>query len=318
MHALFCAYNTELFDETDSMIEDILEILPSEKPGNRIRYDLSSRQEQPGNEEELISLEAGQEESETADLDPAVEEGLKIMYELDFNALRKKYDKKSVFSILSDSDKVLLSYLLFLEFENEYSFILTTNRIKFKSEYTGSRMEDYKTVIQELYNSMRKPRQAFTLYHEAFIDYNKMRNEKPITSDQYINYSKRVDEFTKKKDLAGSNAKGAIKSFMEKTARELDVLVKDMDYRQMYIANPQDEIEMNPEIEGEKKLHGLKIYEGIQIVRNYAAAFAYRLNPEGDLYGKQEYSENSSSVVSDDNIESTGKQSILDELDDII
>ena len=200
------------------------------------------------------------------------------MYRLDFSILRKIYDKKGEFNILSDNDKILLTYLLYLEFEGEYSFILTTNRIKYKTDYAGRGFVDYKIHMQELFNTMRKVQQAFIEYHESFLNYNKVREQKPISNDQYITYSKRVDDLARKKDIAGNNSRAMIKSFMEKTTRELDTLCKDMDDRQMYVANPQDVIEISPEIEGVKKLHGFKVFEAIRTVRDYAAAFAYRLD----------------------------------------
>ncbi len=321
LHTLFCKYNSVLFEETDPRIDEILEILPSEKPGNRIRYDLSRKKSL---EEEETELPAVNEDPKKPDIDPSVTEGLRNMYKLDFNILRKNYDKKGVYSILSDNDKVLLTYLLYLEFENEYSFILTTNRIKYKTEYLGTGAVDYKMQMQELFNNMRKVETAFSAYHNEFINFDKVKSQKPINNDQYISYSKRVDELSSKKDIAGSNAKMVIKTFMEKTAAELDVLSKDMDDKQMHVANPQDVIDMNPEIEGNKKIHGMKVFEAIKVVRNYAAAFAYRLGPDGDLYGKQEYSENKSAQKGSDKLTESPSpalsqsNSILDELDDII
>ena len=249
---------------------------------------------QQESEDEIRDVIKTDEKSSEINIDPIVSEGLKNMYKLDFSVLRKKYDKAGIYEILRDNDKVLLAYLLYLEFDNEYSMIFTTNRIKYHMEYLGSNMVDYRKNMQDLYNSMRKPQQAFNIYHESFINYTRLKNQKPVNNDQYINYSKQVDELIKKKDIAGSSARMIIKTFMEKTAAELDTLVRDMNERQMYISNPQDLIELNPEIEGEKKLHGFKIYEAIQIIMNFAAAFAYRLGPEGDLYGKLEYMEKES------------------------
>lgn len=323
LHTLFCQYNLTLFDDPDTRIDELLEIIPAERPGNRVRYDLSKIQEQP--EAELPDVIKADDKTPERNNDPAVAEGMKIMYKLDFSLLRKKYDKTGAYEILSDNDKVLLAYLLFLEFDNEYSMIFTTNRIKYNMEYLGSNMVDYRKNMQELYNSMRKSQQAFSLYHEAFINYSRLRNQKPLTNDQYINYSKQVDELVKKKDIAGSGARMVMKTFMEKTASELETLVRDMNERQMFVSNPQDIIELNPEIEGEKKLHGLKIYEAFQTVRNFAVAFAYRLSPDGDLYGKLEYKENESENKKPETtrpqapVRSIKKsQSILDELDDIL
>lgn len=321
LHTLFCQYNLTLFDDPDSRIDEILEIIPAERPGNRVRYDMSKARQDTDDLPEVIQQS---EKSQEADMDPMVSEGLKNMYKLDFSVLRKKYDKAGTYEILNDNDKVLLAYLLYLEFDNEYSMIFTTNRIKYSMEYLGSNMVDYRRNMQELYNSMRRSQQAFNLYHESFIDYSRLKNQKPLTNDQYINYSKQVDELIKKKDIAGSGARMVMKTFMEKTASELNTLVRDMNERQMYISNPQDIIELNPEIEGEKKLHGLKIYEAIQTVRNFAAAFAYRLGPDGDLYGKLEYKEQEPGEQMPQSTRTAQarpakkSQSILDELDDIL
>ena len=323
LHTLFCQFNLILFNDPDSRIDDLLEIIPAERPGNRVRYDMSRIQQE--SEEEIPDVTKPGENSSDINMDPILADELKNMYKLDFSVLRKKYDKAGTYEILGDNDKVLLAYLLYLEFDNEYSMIFTTNRIKFNMEYLGSNMVDYRKNMQDLYNSMRKPQQAFNIYHESFVNYSRLKNQKPVTNDQYINYSKQVDELIKKKDIAGSGARMVIKNFMEKTATELDTLVRDMNERQMYIGNPQDLIELNPEIEGEKKLHGFKIYEALQIVRNFAAAFAYRLGPDGDLYGKLEYKEKESGEPKTDNNlrpaqdRTTKKsQSILDELDDIL
>lgn len=323
LHTLYCQFNLTLFDDPDSRIDDMLEIIPAERPGNRVRYDLSKARQ---DSDEIPDVIQQTEKSSEAGMDPMVSEGLKNMYKLDFSVLRKKYDKPGTYEILSDIDKVLLAYLLYLEFDNEYSMIFTTNRIKYSMEYLGSNMVDYRRNMQELYNSMRRSQQAFNLYHESFIDYSRLKNQKPLTNDQYINYSKQVDELVKKKDIAGSTARMVMKTFMEKTTSELDTLVRDMNERQMYISNPQDIIELNPEIEGDKKLHGLKIYEAIQTVRDYAAAFAYRLGPDGDLYGKLEYKEQEpgENPIQEGSPRTAParpakkSQSILDELDDIL
>jgi hypothetical protein len=321
LHTLFCQYNLTLFNDPDSRIDDLLEIIPAERPGNRVRYDLSRIQQDKDSPE---AVRQDKEVSETG-IEPMVADGLKIMNKLDFSVLRKKYDKSETYEILEDNDKVFLAYLLYLEFDSEYAMILTTNKIKYNMEYSGSNMVDYRRNMQELYNSMRKPQQAFSIYHEAFINYSRLKKQKPLTQEHYINYSKQVDELIKKKDIVGSDARMAIRLFMEKTASELDTLVSDMNDRQMYINNPQDVIELNPEIEGEKKLHGLKIYQAIQTVRDFAAALAYRLGPDGDLYGRREYMEkepaDSQSESSPDSASGQAdetNQSILDELDDIL
>ena len=322
LHTLFCHYQGILFTESDKRIEYILGIPASEKPGNRIRKTESIT---------LLNEQETEQEAKTRDTDTSenphvsdsVKEGLKLMYKLDNKTLRGIYDKKNKFEYLSDSDKILLSYMLFLEFEKEYSFILTTNQIKFNIDFSVDEKKDYKGRLQDLFNRLNKCQEAFGSYYESYTNYIKVYNRKPLNNEQYITYSKRVDELSNKKKQAGSISRMTIRSFMENLASELGGLIEDMNGEQKFISNPQDILEFSYEIEGDKKLKNKKVFEAIEIIHNYASALAYRLSSEGDLSGKLEFDENEKvSDIKTDNYSETktpsGEGSIFDELDDII
>jgi hypothetical protein len=109
---------------------------------------------------------------------------------------------------------------------------------------------------------------------------------------------------------------------MEDLAAELSTLINDINSEQKFIANPQDILEFNLSIEGEKKLNKKKVYDAITTLYNFASAFSYRISSDGDLSGKLELTGNEKRV----NIESESppenpdesKKSILGELDDIV
>jgi len=322
LHTLFCQYYGILFDENDKRIEDLLSIAPAEKPEGRRRGARPSSPFSSGGYSEQEVTDAGNEEEETEDQeeDVTVKEGLKLMYGLDFNTLRKIYDKRNRFEQIYDNDKTFLAYLLFLEFENEYSVILTTNQIKYNIDFSSSTKVDYRESMQELFNRMRKCHEAFLSYYESYGSYCKIRNAKPISNEQYITYTKRLDEVTKRKNEIGTQCRYIIRVFMDNVAHVLSELVDDMNGRQFYINNPQDILELFYQIEGEKKLKDKKIYDSIQIAQRYAAAMAHRLSPGGDLTGTAEFSEDQAmvSAESSSDQDTAINKSILDELDDII
>jgi hypothetical protein len=321
LHTLFCHYQGILFTESDKRIEDILGIIQSEKPGNRIRRSesLSIQAEQDTESEQKTETK---ETSNNLLLSDPIREGLKIMYKLDNKTLRGVYDKKNKYEYLNDSDKVLLAYMLFLEFEKEYSFILTTNQIKYNIDFSAEGKKDYRTRLQDLFNRLNKCRDAFGSYYETYLEYIKVFNQKPINNDQYIAYSKRVDEIANKKKQAGSLVRMTIRSFMENLASELGGLIEDMNGEQKFISNPQDILEFSYEIEGDKKLKNRKIFEAVEIIYNYASAFVYRLSNDGDLSGKLEFDENDKKTetesVNSGIKKESGSESLFDELDDII
>jgi len=322
LHTLFCQYYGILFDENDKRIEDLLSIAPAEKPEGRRRGTRPSSSFSSGgySEDEETDVRSDEEEAEVQEEDVTVKEGLKLMYGLDFNTLKKIYDKKNRFDQIYDNDKTFLAYLLFLEFENEYSVILTTNQIKYNIDFSSSTKVDYRESMQELFNRMRKCHEAFLSYYESYGSYCKIRNAKPISNEQYITYTKRLDEVTKRKNDIGTQCRYIIRVFMDNVAHVLSELVDDMNGRQFYINNPQDILELFYQIEGEKKLKDKKIYDSIQIAQRFAAAMAHRLSPGGDLTGTTEFSDESAIASEGAQGEqvSEKRDSILDELDDII
>ncbi|PKL18395.1 MAG: hypothetical protein CVV49_05915 [Spirochaetae bacterium HGW-Spirochaetae-5] len=320
LHTIFCHYHGILFTETDKVIEEILSIYQSEKPGNRVRRDDSRSVQVDYAEEPDLQIDSEQPDEKVIEND-SVKEGLKLMYRLDINSLRSIYDKKGEFELLNNTDKVLLAYLLFLEFEKEYSFILTTNKIKYNIDFSTNVKIDYRIKMQDIFNQLKKCQDAFRSYYDTFIEYNKIFNQKPMNNNQYIAYSKRLDEIAKKKKQAGSMSRMVIKSLMDNLAAEFEVLIDDMNGRMKFISNPQDILEFSYEIEGEKKLKNKKIYEAIEIIYNYASALSHRISSEGDLSGKLEFDENEKQPENRDSGEpKTVKTegSIFDELDDII
>jgi len=320
LHTLFCHYQGILFAESEKAIEDILSIIQSEKPGNRVSIN-KSRPVMVENEIEQDQETISEQVSENLPVSDTVKQGLELMYSLDNKTLRSVYDKKGEYELLNNTDKVLLTYLLFMEFEKEYSFILTTNQIKYNVDFSSYEKVDYKSKMQDIYNNLNKCRDHFRSYYEAFLEFNKVVKEKPLNNDQYIAYSKRLDEVAKKMKNVGSMSRLVIKSFMDNLATELYNLLEDINGNQKYISNPQDKLEFSYGIEGDKKLNNKKIYEAIEMIYNYVSALSYRISPDGDLSGKLEFDENERQLeLEDSRQEKTDKpdESLFKELDDII
>jgi len=334
LHTLFCYYQGILYSETDKEIENILSISKNEKPGTRVKQDLKPAMQAQKESEEKNDSEKAKEDS--SKVDQAIKDGLKLMYELDNKMLRFQYDKKGEFELLNNTDKALHTYLLFKEFENEYSFILTTNQIRYNVDYSTNVKIDYRTKMQDIFNKLNKCQESFKNYYEINKEYDKVYNEKPTNNTQYITYSKKLDEITEKKTIAGITYRNVIKKFMDDLVAELRILINDTNSEQKFIANPQDIFEFNKAIEGEKKLNKRKIYDSVTALYNFASAFSYRISPAGDLSGKAEFKEDQKIIIeeenektsniddenpttnTDENTDEKSKKSIFDELEDLV
>ncbi len=323
LHALFCFYQNDIYSDTDCLIDDILAISESEKPGRRVKR-VSRRKDAAANFDSSDEKKSKEEPAETdvVQLDPYLRDGLALLSSLDFPALRK-FDKKRVYEYVDDADKILICYLIFLEFEYEYSFVMTTNKIRFNVDFTDNVKVDFKVKLQDLFNDMRKCHEAFLAYADSYAAYSKIKVQSPIGSEQYYVYSKRLDDSIKRKDQVGNMARMILRSYMDRLGSELEILINDMDTKQRFIENPQDILDFTVEIEGDKKLHNKKIYEAVRIIYSFVSALAWRLGPEGDLSGKiDNFDINKLLAITGevDSEQSTKGEgvSILDELDDIV
>ena len=339
LHLLFCHYLGTYLDYGHPEIDNILGIIDTERPGNRVaNQQIDEIHPAPVEENENPAEEEEEEEQLDDFKTKSIRKGLEIMSRLDLKELRKEFDKSRSFENVGESDKVLMTYILFKEFDKEYSFILTTNKIKFNIDISDRAKSDFAAKLNDLYVKMRKCYDSLDLYAEELKDYNKSRYEKPQSGDKYIEYTKRLETFRVKMNDAGKNALTTVKNYMRKITEELIILINDMDGAQQYIDNPQDVLEFETHIEGEKKIGGRKIFDAIQVVYSYAAAFEYRLNPGGDLSGKIEVKKEkpggSGSKEPENDKKSTAKseqepgtgedsdeqkeKSILDELNDML
>jgi hypothetical protein len=341
LHWLFCHYYGVYYPYDDEAIEDYLSIQEYERFGKRIFTEVNDIQAGvlfPGQDdalpaEEFFTHEAADEapeEKPERTMPEPLRRGLELMRKLDLQNLRKKYDNDGLFAKVSDTDKVFITYLIFSEFDREYSFILTTNKIKINTDFIRRGEYNYKTKLNDLYDEMRKPQEALKNYALELAHYEKARRERPVGNTQYFEYTKRLESINKKKHIAGNLARMSVRAYMDKVAEEMNILIEDMAGSQKLISNPQDVLEFNSSIEGDRKINGLKIYESIAMAHHYSPAISYRLSERGELSGGNEMDEGTPEQEAllqgapaeeekkTDTTEEQQSKSIIQELDDML
>jgi hypothetical protein len=335
LHWLFCHYEGKILEIDDREIEKILNITSDDIPGHRL-----SGSEKDRERDELTSKEREEESSrdeevseESEEITDSVKEGLRLMSKLDIKKLKQEFYSDDLYKLLSIRDKVLITYIFFREFDKEYSFILTTNKIKYRIDITQKSKLDFKSRMQEYYDLMRKCFSLFKDYASVSNDYKKMEGEKPMTNTQYVQYSRRLADINKKRTQSAQQARNAVKSYMDRLSSDLSILIEDSHDEKRLVENLEDILEFIPQIEGEKKINGKSISQAIMIIYNFASAFSYRLGFGGDLTGNIEFdteeqikkgievtgvhNRGNEEKEEIDSLEDSDK-SILDELDDIL
>ncbi len=334
LHWLFCHYESKIYEIDDREIEKILKITGDDIPGHRHSGSKKDREREEAASQTHDESSPDEEESgESEEISDNIRNGLRIMSRLDIKKLKQEFYSDDAYKFLSIRDKVLITYILFREFDKEYSFILTTNKIKYRIDISQKNKLDFRSRMQEYYDLMRKCFSLFKDYASVSNDYKKMEGEKPMTNTQYIQYSRRLTDINKKRTQSAQNARNAVKSYMDRLSSDLAVLIEDYFDEKKLVENPDEILEFIPQIEGEKKINGKSIGQAIMIVHNFASAFSYRLGFGGDLTGsiefdteeqiRKELEEAGDRHEGDEEKEVIGSleesdKSILDELDDIL
>ncbi len=84
--------------------------------------------------------------------------------------------------------------MLFKKFDDEFSIVLTTNKIKYNIQFTESGKIDYKNRLADLYNELRKITENFQEYMHILETYERIRSEKPMSNAQYIEYTRMLTQ----------------------------------------------------------------------------------------------------------------------------
>ncbi len=248
----------------------------NEETDDSAKNDQQEQQDQEDEKNKKIAIEK---------LPKAQQIGLEIMRKLSIKRLIDKYGTKEKHSTLQPRDKVFLSYLLFREFDEEYSFVLTTNKIKFNYDFSEGKKTDYKVELNDLFQMSHDVYDNFDNYVDLTKELAEHKSNKPSQAT-YIQHSKRATEIEGKIHAAARTTRNTIKDMMEKTAEKLEPLIKDCRSEQKFIGNGQDKLKFDINIEGKKKLNNQTVCNALQYTYVYCRAFAFRLSDNGgDLYG---------------------------------
>lgn len=278
-------------------LERIISVSAEDKPGRREKEDEGAKFELPFIEDDGDATDTEEQNEEREDeLSGPEKRGLELIKKLDLQKQREAYDRDGLFRDIDENDKILIIYLLFLEFDHEYSFLLTTNKIKFNIVAGPSEKKDYKISLVTIYNTIGKCYDRFKIYADTMRTYKKLLAEKPSNNTHYIEYTNRLSAIEKEIYQSSNEVRVHTKLFLERLSKELKEIIDDTETGQLIISNPDDDFTFDAEIEGEKKLNNTKISESFIITYNYISAFLYRLGPRGDLSSGIEFKEEDKTI----------------------
>lgn len=197
--------------------------------------------------------------------------------------LREAYDANNEYVLADLHDKAFLSYMLLKFFDDQFAFILTTNRLQLEPIVQGGVRVNLKQELADAYQNIRSCHSMFRAYYHDYVEYRKALEEGSMTGN-YVEHAKKVSLFEARRTKTGREVRMAIKNYMNRVEKLLAVLLKDMKEGGRVVLNPDDVFVMDLEADQSKLMNGRKIKEIIRDTYAFAHVLGRRLE-NGDLYG---------------------------------
>ena len=284
---------TELFD---SMIG----IVPSDRPGQRKAGELpgnsniSQKTEEAEPDEDNVEEENSEDEvEETSDtfqeeeIDDVsksneIEYGNLLLSLRKLDKVRSDLDPRNDWSFLVPNDKMLITYLLLNIFEKDYSFVLTTSKIKINSYQRGNTKIDIRRKMSSILDSAHFCQDAFRKYVLEAQEYHRASTE--TNNANYVEHAKRLSNIDGRRGASGREFKKAVNNFMVQVRDILKVLIEDLQGASNIIENPNENMIFDLASETSKRLNGKPIKQCVWEAYAFASAFAEQLE-SGFLFG---------------------------------
>ena len=208
--------------------------------------------------------------------------GINLMEIISPPALKRKVDSRNKDGVPKLSDRAYLAYLFFLEFDQEYSFVLTSNQIEYAVDYTGKQRRDIKRELSDLYDQTRSISQNFDKYVAAVKEMISMQESGGGMS---VARTQLEDKSAAHVDAEGRSLRMSIRKFLQEVITELSEMISDMQSgNNKLVLAPDKKVSFNPKIEGKKRLNHKMVKECIRDSYCYAVALHERVK-NGDLFG---------------------------------
>lgn len=275
------------------LFEHYLDVDHNDKIGSRIKgmendfkeesetaEDQSQDEDAPDNDNTMVEEE---EEEDILLIRPDLSRGFEIMRSMTPGILRKKYDKKNEFAHISDKDKVLLSYLFFREFDDEYAFIMSSPKIMLNAGiYRAGDRVDVRRKFQNISDNIRP---VYEMFHKYLHDYEELvKAQNNNNSSNYVEHARRIENLEGRRGATGREVRVRIKEMMGQLSGILTIVEEDMRNDKKIVQNPDDIIKFDSQLESHKLMNGRTVKDCLIEAYAYAKALNYRLE-HGDLFG---------------------------------
>ncbi len=250
----------------------------------RIKEEIKKRQGQDQDEDDIEEEEVIEEEKDDKkDLLPDdVQNGYDLLARLPFDV--NKFPKDSPPSYFEPNDKIYHVFLILEEFESQYSFVLTSNKIRYSVDYNqggGSRL-DPKKEFNEIYVKINTIHDAIREYLNILKESYEIENQHGVSMMQKHN---QLHTLSIRQSKTNMNIRIKLLEIVKKLSAVISQVYDKVD---RVVQNQDEKLNFDNSLEGKKRIDGKTPVEAIRFTMEVIKALEYKLD-KGELSGAGMY-----------------------------
>jgi len=243
---------------------------------NKIKEELKKRQENKEEEKKEEQPVEEEKKEEMENFPSEAREGAQIINEIKYSTDRfSKDDPRSCFD---SQDKIFHVYTILEEFEKQFSFILTSNKIRYLVDYQHGGRFDPKKELNELYLQVTPIHDSLREYLMIIKEANEIENKPGVPIMQKHN---QLHNLSIRQSKVNMNIRIKLLDVIKKMEVAFDTINAKVD---LVIQNADEVLNFDDSIEGKKRLQRKNPVECIRITRSFIKALSHELQ-RGKLGG---------------------------------
>lgn len=201
-----------------------------------------------------------------------------INFSLSLRRYREKKDLRSLFAI---RDKVFVLYAIIEFFDQEYSLLFSTNKVIFNVVLESGTRIDMKKELTDIYYTTNGLFEGVNEYLKVIREIRKVETDTYIPSNEK---SSRLNQSSIQRSQISRLIRKDTKELFDKFSKGLLYVLNDYQSEKRLIQNPEEILEFNKKLDGERVIQGKKIIDAIREAY-YLSYTIHFLLGEGDLGG---------------------------------
>jgi len=240
-------------------------------------------EEEAGDEAEAkAKAKAEEEESNTiyvTELPEFIQRGFEIMDSYDLDDEKLFAGQEAPLALIGRESKMYKTEIFFEILDREYSFVLTSNKIKIALAYQGGERRDVRKLLGDSYFALDETRTNIKEFNRIITERDKIESSLQLTPMQKSQALHKLEVERSRLDNQIRNRFGHILVGAEAA---LKMLLDDADGEKHFLQNPDEELHFVQSDGKKRRLEGRSVIAAIKETYLYVAALRFRLR-EGDL-----------------------------------